>query len=239
MLFGKSALSACAAAMLFAGSAAAQQTPPPSIVIVGEGVVSAPPDIALVTSGVVTRASTAGAALKANSAAMAKVLAAVKAAGVEDRDVGTSDLAVQPTYESPGTFSSDRAAKLTGYEVRNMVSIRSRAIDKFGELIDSIVQSGANQVESLGFDVSDRNSRLDEARKSAVADARRKAELYAAASGAKLGALLSLDEAESGADGPSRQFATRSKSAGYEMATPIARGEQELRVRVTARWALI
>ena len=237
MSFRSAALSACAVALFLAGPAAAE-APTPSIALTGEGVVVAQPDVALIAGGVVTRAPTAGAALKANAAAMSKVLAAVKAAGVEDRDVGTSDLAVQPTYESPGTFSSERAAKLVGYEVRNMVSIRSRAIDKFGDLVDAVVQAGSNQIDSLAFDVSDREAKLDEARKAAIADARRKAELYAAAAGAKLGDVISVEEEAGGGGGPVRQFAARAKSSGYEMATPIARGEQELRVRVSVRWAL-
>lgn len=226
-------------AMAFwAGPAAAEPPSPPSIVVSGEGMVAVAPDLALVTSGVVTRAETADAALKANASAMTKVLAAIREAGVEDRDVGTSGLSVQPVYEQPGSVSSERAPKLTGYEVRNLVSIRSRAIDRFGDLVDAMVQAGSNQIESLSFDVSDRGTKLDEARRAAVADARRKAELYAAASGTKLGPVLSLEEQSEGYDGPVRPFAARAKMMDAAPATPIARGEQELRSRVVVRWGL-
>ncbi len=232
----KSVACLAAAAALWAAPASAEPPSPPSISVSGEGMVSAAPDLALVTSGVVTRAQTAGAALKANAGAMTKVLAAIRQAGIEDRDVGTSGLSVQPVYDQPD--SSDRAPKLTGYEVRNLVSIRSRAVDRFGDLVDAMVQAGSNQIESLSFDVSDRDAKLDEARKRAVADARRKAELYAAASGTRLGAVLSLEEQSDGYEGPVRPFAARAKMMDAAPATPIARGEQELRTRVVVRWSL-
>ncbi|MFJ5489054.1 SIMPL domain-containing protein, partial [Hansschlegelia beijingensis] len=157
----------------------------PSVSVVGEGSVSAVPDLAMVTSGVVSRAPTAAAALKANAAAMTKVMAALKDAGVEERDIATSGLSVQPQYDY-GDGSAPRTPKLVGYEVRNAVTVRSRALDKIGDLIDSLVTAGSNQIENLAFEVSDRSEKLDGARREAMADARRKAEIYAAGVGATL-----------------------------------------------------
>lgn len=228
---------AALAAGLLAGASHAQ-TPsrldePPSIAVTGEGVVATPPDLAIVTTGVVTRAATAGAALKANSAAMAKVLAAIKAARVEDRDVGTSGLTVQPQYD----YGENRAPKLSGYEVRNAVTIRARDLDGLGELLDAVVGAGSNQIEGLVFDLADREPRLDEARRAAVADARRKAELYAREAGVRLGKVLSIDERIQG-EPPARPFALRAKAMDAAPAVPIARGEQELRAEVAVRWVL-
>jgi len=208
----------------------------PSVSVVGEGSVSAVPDLAMVTSGVVSRAPTAAAALKANAAAMTKVMAALKDAGVEERDIATSGLSVQPQYDY-GDGSAPRTPKLVGYEVRNAVTVRSRALDKIGDLIDSLVTAGSNQIENLAFEVSDRSEKLDGARREAMADARRKAEIYAAGVGATLGAPLAVSEQEVGEPEPMRAFAAR-KTLEAAQATPIARGEQELRVRVNARWAL-
>jgi uncharacterized protein YggE len=227
-----------AALWLAALPAHAAEEAPAAVAVSGEGMVATPPDIAIVTSGVVTSAGTAGAALKANAAAMSKVLAAIKAAGIEDRDLGTTGLTVQPQYDYGDGGSSPRAPKLVGYEVRNVVTVRSRAVDRLGDLIDALVQAGSNQIEGLAFDVSDREARLDEARRAAIADAKRKAALYAEAAGARLGAVLSIKE-DASADEPVRPFAARAKALqAAEPATPIARGEQELRARVTVRWRL-
>lgn len=229
---------AVALAVAISSAALAGEAPPPAVSVSGEGVAAAAPDIAILTSGVVTTAPTASAALKANAAAMAKVLTAVKAAGVEDRDVGTTGLGVQPQYDYGSGGSSARAPQLVGYEVRNAVAIRSRAVDRLGELIDALVQAGSNQIEGLAFDVAEKDAKLDEARSAAIKDARRKAELYADSAGVKLGPLLSVEEEASGTEPPVQPFAGRMKAMDQAAATPIARGEQELRVRVTAKWGI-
>ncbi|RXF75301.1 SIMPL domain-containing protein [Hansschlegelia zhihuaiae] len=236
-ILGLASAAAGAAIWLAATPAHAADAAPSAVAVSGEGMVATAPDIAIVTTGVVTRAGAAGAALKANAAAMTKVLAAIRAAGIEERDVGTSGLSVQPQYDY-GDGGTPQAPKLVGYEVRNVVTVRSRAVDRLGELIDSLVQAGSNQIEGLAFDVSDREARLDEARRAAIADARRKAALYAEAAGARLGGVLSIEEDPS-ADEPVRPFAGRAKALqAAAPATPIARGEQELRARVTVRWRL-
>lgn len=111
------ALAVALSLALAPAAALAETPPPPAITVSGEGTAAAAPDIAIVTSGVVTSAQSAGAALKANAAAMTKVLAAVKAAGIEDRDVGTTGLGVQPQYDYSTDGSRPRAPKLVGYEV--------------------------------------------------------------------------------------------------------------------------
>jgi uncharacterized protein YggE len=229
-------------AALFAGPALAQTSPDdtraiPAIVVTGEGVATVTPDIAIVTSGVVTRAETAGEALSANSAAMDKVLATLKAAKVADRDMGTSGLSVQPQYDYGDGSSGSKAPKLVGYEVRNTVTIRARDLDGLGALLDKLVAAGSNQIEGLVFDVADRSKSLNEARRSAVADAREKAELFAEAAKAKLGAVIGIEDQEI-SDAPVRQFTARAKAMDAAAAVPIARGEQELRARVSIRWAL-
>ncbi|WP_020184371.1 SIMPL domain-containing protein [Methylopila sp. 73B] len=231
---------ACAVALLalslLPNAAFAQETrEPPAVSVTGEGVVAATPDRAAVTSGVVTRAQTAGAALAANATAMTKVFAALKAARIEDRDVATSALGLQPQYD----YADGRSPKLVAYEARNAVTVRVRELDRLGALLDQLVQAGSNQLESLVFEVSDADKRLDEARKAAIADARRKAELYAEAAGAKLGEVLSIAES-GGAEPPVRPQAMRAKAMDAAPApTPVAAGEQELRVEVQARWSIV
>jgi uncharacterized protein YggE len=220
-----------------AGAQAPAQVEPPAVAVSGEGLATVAPDIAVVTSGVVTRAAAAGDALKANSTAMAKVLDALKTAGVAERDIGTSALSVQPQYDY-GDGGAPRAPKLVGYEVRNVVTVRSRQLDGLGRLLDGLVSAGSNQIEGLSFDVSDRNGKLDEARRKAVEDARRKAALYAESAGVRLGAVLSIDEQEIGGDQPVRLQAMRAKAMDSAPEVPIARGEMDLRARVIVRWAI-
>jgi uncharacterized protein YggE len=225
-----------ALAVAASAAARAEAPPPPAVTVAGEGSVSAAPDIAIVTIGVVTQGPTAAAALKANAAAMSKALAALKEARVEDRDVATSGLAVQPQYDYPRDGSTARAQRISGYEARNAVTLRARDIGRLGELIDRLVQAGSNQIDGLAFDFADRAAKLDDARRAAVADARRKAELYATSAGATLGPVLSIDETmEDG--GPPQPFARRMKAADTA-ATPLASGEQELKARVTMRFGL-
>ncbi|MFC3692855.1 SIMPL domain-containing protein [Chenggangzhangella methanolivorans] len=224
-----------AAAALASPALAEPQPKPRSVTATGEGSISAAPDLAIVSSGVVTSAPGAADALKANAEAMTKVFAAAKKAGIEDRDVATSGLSVQPQYDY-GDGQRPRAPKLTGYEARNMVTIRVRQIDKAGGLVDALVAAGSNQIEGFSFEISDRDEKLDAARGEAVKDARRKAELYAAAAGAKLGQALSIEEAGDVGE-PARPFAMRAKAMDAAP-TPIAKGEQELTARVTVRWKL-
>lgn len=210
---------------------------PPSISVTGEGIATAEPDIAIITSGVVTSGQTAGAALKANAAAMTKLLSAVKAAGVADRDVGTSGLSVQPQYDY-GAGGTGKPPRLTGYEARNSVTLRARDVGKLGELIDQLVAAGSNQVEDLAFDVSEREAKLDEARRAAAKDARRKGELFAQGAGVKLGRLLALQEGAAEAPRPEPLAGRMKAMAADAPSTPIARGEQELRAKVTARFEI-
>ncbi|MFD1704054.1 SIMPL domain-containing protein [Methylopila henanensis] len=234
-----SLFAAAIAAAVAAGAARAEpahgpHARPATISVTGEGSVSVAPDLAVVTSGVVTRAPTAAAALKANAAAMTKVIAALKAAKIEDRDVGTSGVSVQPQYD----YGENRAPKLSGYEVRNTVTIRARDLDALGGLLDSLVESGSNQIEGLAFDVSDKDKRLDEARRAAVKDARRKAELYAEGLQVTLGEPLTVEERGSPEAAPPAPVFMRAKAMDSAQSTPIARGEQELRAVVSVRWSI-
>jgi hypothetical protein len=152
------------------------------------------PDIAIVTLGVVTDAETASAALAGNSADMAKTIAAIKQAGVADKDIATSGFSVSPIYANPPVRDDGSQAepKLTGYRVSNEVRVTIRDLDKAGGLLDQVVTAGANQVTGIGFDNADRSGPADKATLAAIADAKRKAELMATAAGVKLVRILSI-----------------------------------------------
>ena len=220
---------AAAAATLLAAPALAQIVPPAAITVSGEATVSVPPDLALVEGGVTSEAKTAREASDANNAAMGKVLQALKGAGIEAKDLQTARLSLQP--QSAPNRSGPSA--IVGYRASNRVTIRVRDVIKVAGVIDTLVAAGANDIGGINFMVSQASKLLDEAREQAVADARRKAEIYAKAAGVTLGAPLSISEEGSPAPMPFRKM-----SAGMAAAAPVAQGEETLAVTVSVSWAI-
>jgi uncharacterized protein len=218
-----------AAGTLLAAPALAQIVPPAAISVSGEATVSVPPDLALVEGGVTSEAKTAREASDANNAAMGKVLQALKGAGIEAKDVQTSRLSLQP--QSAPNRSGPPA--IVSYRASNRVTIRVRDVTKVANVIDTLVAAGANDIGGINFMVSQASKLLDEAREQAVADARRKAEIYAKAAGVTLGAPLSISE--EGSPGP---MPFRKMAAGMAAAAPVAQGEETLAVMVSVSWAI-
>lgn len=165
--------------------AAAQQQPfpAPRISVTGEGEASARPDMAVLTLGVTREAPTAREALDANSDAMAAVIAAMKAEGVEERDLQTSNFSISPVYVYPRPDQPDQKPKITGYQVNNTLSVRLRDIAKVGAVLDKAVTLGVNQGGGISFTNDDPSATLTEARKRAVQDAIDKATTLAEAAG--------------------------------------------------------
>src|SRR6202165_769879 len=179
------------AGALLATPALAQTVVPPSVIsVTGEATVSVPPDQAQIDGGVTSEAKTAREASDANNTAMGKVLLALKGAGIEEKDVQTSRLSLQP--QSAPNRTGPPA--ISGYRASNRVTIRVRDVAKVANAIDTLVGAGANEIGGINFVVSQASKLLDEARERAVADARRKAEIYGKAAGVTLGAPLSISE---------------------------------------------
>jgi len=204
----RTALAAVAlAAALLTAPALAQVIPPAAISVTGEATVSVPPDLAEIDGGVTSEAKTAREASEANNAAMGKVLQALKGAGIEEKDVQTARLSLQP--QSAPNRSGPSA--IAGYRASNRVTIRVRDVTKVASVIDTLVGAGANEIGGINFVVSQASKLLDEARERAVADARRKAEIYARAAGVTLGAPLSISEEGNAAPVPYRRARKRFK----------------------------
>ena len=222
----------------FAQTAPSHMSPlPPAFTLSGEGTASAKPDMAVLTSGVVTQAKTAREALDANTTAMTKLIDSFKSAGIEPRDLATSGFSVQPRYVyAQRNDGTQEAPRITGYEVRNTVTVKVRDLAKLGGVLDTAVTQGSNQIDGLAFDISNKAAVLDEARKEAFADARHKAEIYAAAAGVTLGRLRDLSEQGPGFP-PPRPMMMRAEAA-KSADVPIADGEQEVQVNVTATWEI-
>ena len=225
-------VAALAMGALSAAPALAETDLPPAISVTGEASISVPPDLAQLDAGVASDGKTAREASEANNAAMAKVLAALKGAGIDDKDVQTSRLSLQPQYAQNRSGPSP----ITGYRASNRVTVKLHDVSKVAGVIDALVGAGANDVGNVNFTVEHPSKLLDQAREQALADAKRKAEIYAKAAGVMLGTPIAI--AEGGAPAP--MF--RAKMAGAPMAmaapTPIAQGEETLSVTVSASWAI-
>lgn len=204
--------------------------------LTGSGEVSAAPDMAMVTSGVISQADSARAALTDNTKAMSALIEAIKSAGIEARDIQTNGFSVSPRYaQNRGDDNRWEDRKIIGYQVNNGVSVRVRDLSKLGALLDAMVTKGANNIGGISFLVSDADARRDDARKAAVADVKRKAELYAEAAGVRLGRIMSISENGMGRP-PQPVFAMRAKA--MDEAVPVEAGEETLSVDVTITWEL-
>ena len=225
----KHSLAFCVATAGLLAPALAQTVPPPAISVTGEATVSVPPDQAQIDGGVNSDAKTAREASDANNAAMGKVLLALKGAGIDEKDYQTSRLSLQPQYAPNRSGPSP----ITGYRASNRVTIRLRDVTKVANVIDVLVGAGANDIGGINFMVSQASKLLDDAREKAIADARRKAEIYARAAGVTLGGPLSISEEGS----PAPVF--RGKMAAPMAAgAVVAQGEETLSVTVNVSWAI-
>ncbi|KQT45264.1 hypothetical protein ASG43_12215 [Aureimonas sp. Leaf454] len=187
------------AVLALAPAAFAEETPTApvrQITVTGTGEASAKPDLATTGLTVLRIAPTAGEALTAASAGMTEVVAAMKALGVEPRDLQTSGFQITPQYRyDEGQDGTRNPPALTGYEVRNTLSVRIRNLDTIGALLDNAVSLGVNEGSGIQFTIDDPAGLRTEARKKAVADARSTAETLAEAAGVALGPVVSIDVA--------------------------------------------
>lgn len=222
-------LSLLVALLPLALPALADEPKPATLTATGEGSIFAVPDIAVVTIGVVSNGRTAQAALAANSSDMGAVIATIKAAGVEDKDVGTSGFSVSPIYPPEREQNADQPAKIIGYRVANDVRVTIRDFAKAGAVLDKVIGAGANQVNGISFELSDRVGPTDRALKAAVAEATRKATLMADAANLKLVRLINLTTEES------RPIPHGLAPMAFaKAAVPIMAGQQEITADVTA-----
>ena len=199
------------------------------LTVTGEATAAVAPDAAVIRIGVSSGAKTAREASDANAKQMTAVMAAIKEAGIADRDVQTSRLSLQPQYDP----NKSGTARLLGFQVTNQLTIKIRDIDKMPAILDRAIAAGANEMSGIEFVVSEQSKLLDQARDDAIADGRRKAELYARAAGVKVGQVIAI--AEEGSNPPPRPM-VQAMRAG---AVPVAPGEQTLRASVTITYAII
>jgi uncharacterized protein YggE len=182
---------------------------------------------------VTTVAETAGAALDENGAAMRKVFEALTQRGIAERDRQTTTLNLYPVYER-SERQQDRP-KIIGYRAENGLRVTVRNIEQLGEVLDDLVTRGANQLQGVSFSVAEDEALTDQARRLAMADAARKANLYAEEAGVVLGPVIGIDERGTIVPQPRAFQAARVMAAE---AVPVAPGEQDFSVELVVRYAI-
>lgn len=229
-------LAVTAALLMSAAPLAAQPaTAPTTLTVAAEGRVERTPDVADLTAGVVTQASTASEALRLNAQRMTTVIAALKRAGIADRDIQTAGLNLNPQY----LYRENQPPQLTGYQVTNNVSVRVRDLDNMGRTIDALVAQGSNQINGPSFRLDKPDAALDEARVSAMKKARERAEIYARATGLRVGRIMQISEGSAMVPPPHPIPMARMESmAAKDASTPIAPGEVEASVIVNVTFEL-
>jgi uncharacterized protein len=250
------------AALLAASPAALHaQLPQPEITvgpastvlsINAEGETRRVPDIAMFSAGVVTQAQNASAAIRDNSARMASVVAALRRAGIAERDIQTSRISLNPVFTNPDRDAMIRARemgqplppeanvrRIVGYEARNTVQVRVRDLANMGRVIDTLVSVGANEINGPNFTVDQHDTAIDEARLDAVTKGRQRAELYARAAGLRVGRILSISE--TGGYHPVRRemMVMDVGMASAPPAPPVAPGELTLGINVAMQFELV
>jgi uncharacterized protein len=222
------------AAVLFLTIPAVADAPVPTLTADGRGTEMVVPDIAVVTIGVASRGRTASAALAANSTDLTRAIGVIRAAGVADKDIGTSGFGIDPVYAEQKEGEANTPPPIVGYQVSNSVTVTIRDITRSGGILDAVVNAGANQVNGISFDVSDRTAAHEAALKAAIAEALAKGELMADAAGVKLVRVLSVSTSEGG--GPRPVFAAMAMKAAP--APPVMPGQQSLDANATISWEI-
>jgi uncharacterized protein YggE len=212
----------------------------PSITVVGAGEASAKPDMARIQVGVTTQAETAAAALKANTVSMEALFKVLQDRKIDKNDIQTSNFNVHPVYKQipRGEMPrGERSQTIVGYQVTNQVSIKVRDLANLGGVLDDVVGKGANQVHGISFSKAEPSPILDQARLKAMADARRKAELYAGAAGVEVGKVLLIQEATPHV--PQQQmFAGAALARGADSSVPVAPGQQTYHSNITVTYSI-
>jgi uncharacterized protein YggE len=220
-------LAAALALLAVAGGALAQQVPLPAdgtlLSVSAHAEATRVPDVASLSTGVVTQAADANAAMQANAAQMDRVMAAIRAAGIAERDIQTSGINLNPQYR----YVENQPPSITGYQASNTVSLKVRDIGKLGKVLDALVASGANQVNGPSFEVDKPEAAYDEARRAALANAQGRAKMYADALGLRVRRIVSISEG-GGFQPPMPMMAMARAEKGQAYDTAVSPGETTL-----------
>jgi uncharacterized protein YggE len=200
------------------------------VIVTGEGSITVSPNYAQIRSGVTTDAKTVKEASDANTKLMSAMVQALLSFGIAQKDIQTSQFSIEPIYTSQSKLSGYSADKLSGYRVSNQVRVTVRQISQVGEILDRLIKAGATDVGNIAFLVSEPEKALDQAREAALADARRKAELYARVAGIRLGRVAWITESSSYVPAFAGDVTIARQKQAREV--PIQGGEETLRASI-------
>lgn len=186
------------------------------------------PDVATLSAGVVTQAVDGNSAMRENATQMTKVLAAIKAAGIAERDVQTSGVNLSPQYR----YADNEAPKITGYQASNTVSLKVRDIAKLGKVLDALAAQGANQINGPQFEIDKPEPVYDEARLAALKKAQARAETYAKALGLRVRRIVSISESGGGNVRPMMMMRAAAAPMSADESTPVSPGESTVSVNL-------
>ena len=202
--------------------------------ISASGMVTRVPDLAIISAGVVTRSTTASGAIAENATRMERVRAALRKAGIEDRDIQTSSINLNPDYR----YQDGQPPVLTGYQASNNVSVKFRDIRNSGKILDALVAQGANQINGPSLTIDKPETAYDEARGKALAVGRARAELYARSLGMRVVRLLSVSESSGYSPAPMPYQRDMAMAASAVSKTEIDPGSQDLSVSLAMSFEL-
>ncbi|MDU8912880.1 SIMPL domain-containing protein [Aestuariicoccus sp. MJ-SS9] len=217
--------------ILSAGALYAQEPAQPTLTVTGEGQAAAVPDMATITLGVTAQSENAAEAMDQTSEAVAAILERLDGLGLQPRDIQTSDVSLNPIWSR--RMNNDTPPRIEGFEASNRLRLRVRDLEKLGVILEAALEDGANRLGGLSFGLRDPDPVMDEARAAAVADAQRRARVYAQAAGVTLGPVLRIHEGGEffPVEAPMMEMARAAD-------VPIATGETSLTARVTMVFAL-
>lgn len=232
----------CATTLAAPGAVRAQSVAPrpfEGITVQGAGEVRVKPDIARLNLGVQTQDKDVERASNDNATRTCALIAAIRAQGVEERDIQTAGFSIAPQYDDrprPNDANGPQQPILTGYIVNNEVRVVARRVENAGRVLDAAIRAGANTAGGLSFDLNDPAVSRDEALRRAVADASRKATVMSGAAGT--GAVRLVAIVEGSADVPPRPIFTLARAASAPSATPVEAGEIVVGASITAYYAI-
>jgi uncharacterized protein len=231
------AIAVMAAAAAPAASAQEPQVTVPAVQgtllsVSAEGLSEGRPDMAIINLGVTTEGQTAAAALAENARRMEALTAALRRAGIAERDIQTSNVSVYPQQQ----YVEGQTPRITGYQANNSVTAKVRRIDTTGRVIDAAVGAGGNTVNGVSFTYQEPDVQMDVARRDAIAEARRRAELYASALNMRVHRIVAVNEG--GGFSPPFPMPMERMAAQDAASTPISPGQIETRLNVNVTFEL-
>jgi uncharacterized protein len=206
-----------------------------TVTVSSSGVVSVAPDVADVVIGVMAQKPTVAEAQSAAATSMTSVIAAIKKTGVDDKDIVTVNLSLNPVYD----YSTNGAnPRLVGYQFANTLRVTVRSIGKVAAVVDDSMAAGATTVNGISFRVGDPKAAQGQARSLAMTDARARADALAQAAGVSVKGVASISETSSQPTPVYYSAAALDSAKAQSVSTPVQTGTTDVTIQVTVTYLI-